>query len=68
MNINILFLIYISSLIDKRIIADPTKTEIVLSIDFIPNCGYKFFLAACDNGINLFDFEKEQVFYQIFKF
>ena len=28
---------------------------------FLPNCGNKYFIAACDDGIKIFDFEAELV-------
>jgi hypothetical protein len=38
------------------------KTTIAASLDFVPNCGKKFFVAACDTGVKVFDFDTEQVF------
>jgi len=36
-------------------------TQVAIHLDFVPNTGNKFFVACCDNGIKLFDFESEQM-------
>jgi len=36
-------------------------SKIVLSLAFLPNCGNKYFVAAVDDGIKIFDFETEEV-------
>lgn len=36
-------------------------TCMAFNTSFVPNCGNKYFLAACDNQVKLFDFEFEKV-------
>jgi len=43
----------------KCVIAD-FGTHIVGDLDFLPNSGNKFFIAAYDKGLKMFDFESEQ--------
>jgi hypothetical protein len=40
-------------------------TCMAISLSFLPNCGNKYFIAACDDGIKLFDFEQSKVFFII---
>ncbi|KAJ1501801.1 hypothetical protein HMI54_009668 [Coelomomyces lativittatus] len=37
------------------------ETNTAVYCDFLPGCGNKFFLVACDDGLKLFDFEMEQI-------
>ena len=53
-------LIHLSSLISQSIIAD-NGTQVVGFFDFLPNCGNKLFIAACDGGLKIIEFETEQV-------
>jgi hypothetical protein len=52
--------IQLSSLLHQSLIADH-GTTVVSCLDFVPSCGNKFFMAATDAGLKLFDFETEQV-------
>ncbi|KAI8817526.1 WD40-repeat-containing domain protein [Fimicolochytrium jonesii] len=36
------------------------ETCMAFNVTFLPQCGNKYFLAACDGGVNLFDFELNQ--------
>lgn len=49
-----------STLIDKTKLMDG-DTCMVFTISFVPNTGNKYFIAACDERIKLFDFESERV-------
>ena len=40
---------------------DDLTTYMAVHTSFLPNCGNKYFVAACDDGIKLFDFEAERV-------
>jgi len=35
--------------------------QMVFSISFLPDCGNKYFVAAVDEGLRLYDFETRQV-------
>ncbi|TPX55650.1 hypothetical protein PhCBS80983_g05130 [Powellomyces hirtus] len=35
-------------------------TCMAFNVSFLPNCGNKYLVAACDGGINIFDFESAQ--------
>jgi len=45
------------SAVIARILIDDMTTYMAISLSFLPNCGNKYFLCACDDGIKLFDFE-----------
>jgi len=47
----------------KRI--DEVTTNMALSLSFLPNCGNKYFMAAADEGIKIYDFENEVVSYTL---
>jgi hypothetical protein len=36
-------------------------TCMAFTVSFVPNTGNRYFLAACDDGVKLFDFEKAKV-------
>eukprot|EP01114_Cavostelium_apophysatum_P011889 TRINITY_DN2644_c0_g1_i2.p1 TRINITY_DN2644_c0_g1~~TRINITY_DN2644_c0_g1_i2.p1 ORF type:complete len:1202 (+),score=337.29 TRINITY_DN2644_c0_g1_i2:134-3739(+) len=50
-----------SELLDKALIADHATTRHHGEIAFLPNYGNKFFIAACDSGLKIYDFEAQQL-------
>jgi WD40 repeat protein len=49
-----------SGIIAQSEIKDNTN-NIVWSLEFIPDCGNKFFIAAADEGLKIYDFETEEL-------
>jgi len=45
-----------SSLVDSEFVDDLT-TSVATGLTFVPACGNLYFIAACDEGLKLFDFE-----------
>jgi len=60
-----MFIIVCTSGLVKFAFVDDLTSYMVFSLSFMPNCGHKYFLAAVDDGIKLFDFEAEKVLWFI---
>jgi len=41
------------------VVIDATTSNMALSLSFLPDCGNKYFIAAADEGIKMYDFESE---------
>jgi hypothetical protein len=41
----------------KKTVVDDMTTNIVCCLSFLPECGNKYFVAGCDDGIKIYDFE-----------
>lgn len=52
---------YFSDALDWIILDDDDSTSSAVSVSFVPNCGNKFLVAGCDDGVKLFDFEHDRV-------
>ena len=50
----------------KKTRLEDGETCMVFTISFVPNTGNKYFIAACDDRIKLFDFEVGKVFFPSF--
>lgn len=57
----------ISTLLDSTPMIDGV-TCMAFTVSFVPNTGNKYFLAACDEHLRLYDFEQATVSYYFSKF
>jgi len=52
---------HFSDALDWIILDDDDSTSSAVSVCFVPNCGNKYLVAGCDDGVKLFDFEHDRL-------